>query len=157
LVNNECTATGHVTVVSTRADAAASSFLISASGVRFGTDTTIRLVANFEARPLSSTGPQSGSAQSPEPPGRLSASAVNRTSVQLTWVDNSDNEEGFRVTYSGAASTRTTLTAGRNTGGLLVSGLSPGVRYCFEIVAFNATGSSLSVGPACTTTPTGGR
>jgi len=39
----------------------------------------------------------------------------------------------------------------------VVGGLSPGTKYCFKLVAFNAQGSSPEVTTDCVTTPVLGR
>jgi predicted phage tail protein len=95
----------------------------------------------------------------PTAPTNLSATAVSASQINLTWVDNSNNESGFYIercanasctNFSQVAQTSANATTYAN------SGLSAGSTYSYRIRAFNATGTSAysNVAQATTTTAT---
>ena len=73
---------------------------------------------------------------------------------RLTWVDASNNEDGFRVerqTNGGAFTLLRTL--GANVTAYSDTALFEGIQYCYRVLAFNASGSSGYSNLACATTP----
>lgn len=80
----------------------------------------------------------------PEGPSGLSAVATGETSADLSWVDNSGGEIGFRVerkegaagTYAAAGSVPANSTAFSDTG------LSADTEYFYRVFAYNASGDS---------------
>ncbi|MDE2976943.1 MAG: fibronectin type III domain-containing protein, partial [Acidobacteriota bacterium] len=78
----------------------------------------------------------------PPAPAGLTAVATGSTSVDLSWVDNSDVEGGFRVERRAAG--ETTWTTGgavaADATGASVTGLVASTAYTFRVVAFNANG-----------------
>ena len=71
--------------------------------------------------------------------------------IQLTWTDNSDNEDGFIITrygdyafnpFWGTREKDKEYMLDPNTTSLLVDGLTPYREYSFEIVAYNAMGKT---------------
>ena len=73
--------------------------------------------------------------------------------LQLTWTDNSDNEDGFKIERSTGTSPFTEINV---TGSDVTSYSDPdpssGTTYCYRVRAFNATGDSTFTNEACATT-----
>ncbi|OGQ10504.1 MAG: hypothetical protein A3G39_09895 [Deltaproteobacteria bacterium RIFCSPLOWO2_12_FULL_43_16] len=80
----------------------------------------------------------------PSPPANLLAIAVSPYQVNLSWVDTSDNEDGFKVERSiisgGPYSTIAILP--ENSSSYQDAGLIPGTTYFYRVKAFNTTGDS---------------
>jgi outer membrane protein assembly factor BamB len=91
-----------------------------------------------------------GSGTAPAAPGNLRAAATDSTHVRLDWNDASNNESGFKVKDS-AGNIVATVGAGVTTA--TIGGLTPGVNYCYRVLAYNSNGNSADAGPACATTP----
>ncbi|HXV79524.1 MAG TPA: fibronectin type III domain-containing protein [Candidatus Binatia bacterium] len=77
------------------------------------------------------------------------------TSLQLTWADNSHDENGFdierKVETSGEFLLLATLPANQNS--YIDTNLANGTTYCYRVRAFNSIGGSPYSNQACTTTP----
>jgi Type I phosphodiesterase / nucleotide pyrophosphatase/Fibronectin type III domain len=73
----------------------------------------------------------------PAAPSSLTARAVSRSQIDLAWVDNSGNEDGFEIEYStnGTTWSRLTLT-GPNARSFSATGLAANTRYYFRVRAF---------------------
>ncbi len=80
----------------------------------------------------------------PASPSGLNATAVSTSEANLTWEDNSDNEEGFRVerSLSGSGSWTTVGTKAAGSVSHSDSGLSGHTRYYYRVYAFNGAGNS---------------
>jgi hypothetical protein len=76
-------------------------------------------------------------------------------SLQLTWADNSQNEDGFdierKVGTNGVFLALTTLSANQRS--YTDANLSNGITYCYRVRAFNHGGSSPYSNEACATIP----
>jgi hypothetical protein len=80
----------------------------------------------------------------PAVPSSLSASSVSETQINLSWTDNSINEDGFRIerktgsggTYSEIATVGADVTSYNNTG------LSEATSYYYRVRAYNSAGNS---------------
>ena len=94
-----------------------------------------------------------GSGSTPEAPSNLSASAQSATSIRITWIDNSNNETGFKIerkTSSGSYSQITSVSA--NTTSYTDTGLSSDTRYYYRVRAYNSAGNSAYSGEDYTIT-----
>jgi hypothetical protein len=77
----------------------------------------------------------------PFAPTDLTAQTISDTEINLSWTDNSDNEEGFKIEYllegetswNEIGTTEADITAGQ------IIGLSPGTSYYFRVRAYKAT------------------
>jgi titin len=90
----------------------------------------------------------------PAAPSGLSATAINSSQINLTWTDNSNNEDSFiierRLGTAGAWGPVVTLGPGNTA--YSDSGLSPTTQYSYRVKAHNALGDSASSNEATATT-----
>ena len=88
----------------------------------------------------------------PQAPTHPIAKAVSTTQVNLTWEDNSDNEWGFIVQYSGhydfSNGMVTLPRTVKNITSAEITGLDPNKLYYFRVKAINAAGKSSDTQPA---------
>jgi hypothetical protein len=106
---------------------------------------------------LSSVGAQHESkAQVPDAPSDTDVIVIRENSIDVIWVDNSNNELAFDVFRSdaggpsrllGAVDANLTLFQDR------ASGIVPNVEYCYFVQARNAAGSSDASNRACVIVP----
>ncbi len=91
----------------------------------------------------------------PAPPSGLAATAVSSTQIDLSWIDNSNNEDGFIIlrslTSGGPYSTINTLPA--NTTSFSNTGLTPSTTYYYVVRSSNSAGQSANSNEASATTP----
>ena len=80
---------------------------------------------------------------------------ANAASFQLTWVDNSQNEDGFNIERKlGTTGTFSLLaTVGPNVTSYSDNNLADSTTYCYRLNAFNSAGNSAYSNEACETTP----
>lgn len=74
----------------------------------------------------------------PYAPSNLTSGSVSQTSVRLQWIDNSDNEEGFKIYRDNNIVT----TVGMNVTTFQDTSLKPGTTYEYVIKAYNQAGES---------------
>jgi len=94
----------------------------------------------------------------PQAPTSLVANKDSATQINLTWVDNSTNEEGFKIErslnptaeFSQIATVANGLTSFTNTE------LSPGTTYYYRVLAYNSAGDSSYSNTASATTSSSG-
>lgn len=93
----------------------------------------------------------------PNAPSNLTATTASSSTINLTWTDNSNNEDGFRLERkTGAGGTYAliaTLPAGQT--GYSNSGLSASTIYFYRIRAYNSAGNSNYSNEASASTPAG--
>jgi predicted phage tail protein len=81
----------------------------------------------------------------PDAPTSLSATAVNDTTIDLAWTDNSDDEDTFRVEVSddGVSGWVTVYDdLSPDTESVSVINLDPDTEYFFRVFAVNEAGDS---------------
>ncbi len=80
----------------------------------------------------------------PYPPSALIATAVSRSQINLSWTDNSSNEDGFKIERSKSLTTGfvqiATVGAGVTT--FSNTGLAKNTTYYYRVCAYNAGGDS---------------
>jgi hypothetical protein len=79
----------------------------------------------------------------PVPPSNLTGQVSSSTAILLSWIDNSDNEEGFSIEWSstpGAFSNTRTVGAGTTT--TILAGLAAETTYYARLCAYNSAGES---------------
>jgi FtsP/CotA-like multicopper oxidase with cupredoxin domain len=95
----------------------------------------------------------------PGAPSNLVATAVSSTAIDLTWVDNSSNEDGFDIERSLDGVGFNYLTSvGPDVVAYTDMGLSASTTYYYRVAAYNVVGSSApsNVASATTFPDTGG-
>ncbi|MBB5873913.1 hypothetical protein F4553_007347 [Allocatelliglobosispora scoriae] len=85
----------------------------------------------------------------PSPPAYANVGIVNGTSLRIFWSDTANNESGFEISTGFE-----TRTAPANTSTFVWTGLTPGVKECFRVRAYNAFGASYWATEVCGTPPT---
>jgi len=81
---------------------------------------------------------QAGGGDAPLAATNLNAVAVSSSQIDLTWIDNSDNEFGFRIERSTGGTTWSTAnTVAANQTSYSDTGLSPSTTYWYRVVAYN--------------------
>ncbi|HER08707.1 MAG TPA: T9SS type A sorting domain-containing protein, partial [Bacteroides sp.] len=78
----------------------------------------------------------------PQVPGDLSAEKISPVTILLSWTDNSDTEEGFRIERRSGGEFEVIGTAGVNDTEFMDEGVTEGGAYTYRIRAFNTAGSS---------------
>jgi hypothetical protein len=95
----------------------------------------------------------------PEPPvapSDLAAGAVSQTQIDLSWTDNSDDEDSFEIQRkTGSGSFSTIATVGAGVTGYNDTGLTPGTTYTYRVRALKGSLSSGWSNEDSATTPTG--
>ena len=92
----------------------------------------------------------------PTAPSGLLVTTGSTTRLDLSWNDNSSNEQGFRIDQSSDSITFTTIaTNGSNVITYAATNLSPAIKYYFRVRSFNSTGNSAysNTNSATTRTP----
>lgn len=89
----------------------------------------------------------------PAAPSNLIVKTVSQTLVELNWLDNADNEDGYIIERSLDATNWITLAtlASPNVESYVNAGLTPGVKYYYRVSAYNAGGSSEAIPVSVTT------
>ena len=123
--------------------------VLAASGADYSRfNETIRSLAGTEIRGDSSPPGTPGMAESvanrPIAPTELLGSALTTSQLELTWKDNSDNEEGFAIRRKQLGENGWTVikVTSRNTTSFRDTGLFPGTTYLYTVTAVNVTGES---------------
>jgi titin len=118
----------------------------SSTGLEAGTEYFYRVRA-FNGTGHSAYADEDGATTLPEPPAaptNLAATVASQTQVDLTWTDNANNEDGFRVErkLSSAATYTEFDTVGANVTSFSSTGLAADTEYTYRVRAFNATDNS---------------
>ncbi|HEY5774681.1 MAG TPA: fibronectin type III domain-containing protein, partial [Xanthomonadales bacterium] len=96
-----------------------------------------------------------GPPAAPNAPDGLLAITAGKTSIDLSWTDNSNNENGFRIERSLDGSNWSPLVAvGINAEAHSDTGLTPDTTYFYRVLAYNGVGDSgWSASASATTDP----
>ena len=95
----------------------------------------------------------------PNPPINLSATAASSSQINLSWNDNSDNEDGFKIERSltgGGVNYTEIDTVGAGVENYHDTGLDPDTTYYYRVMAYNAAGDSAPAEDDATTLPESG-
>ncbi|MBA2339917.1 MAG: S8 family serine peptidase, partial [Pyrinomonadaceae bacterium] len=112
-----------------------------------GYDTTYgRGIVNADAAVTQAQGGGGGGGgTAPTAPSNLTATAVSRAQINLSWADNSGDESGFRIercTGSGCTNFVEIGTVGANVTSTANTGLARNTTYTYRVRAYSATGNS---------------
>jgi C1A family cysteine protease/fibronectin type 3 domain-containing protein len=91
----------------------------------------------------------------PAAPTNLAATAVSTSQINLAWVDNADDETGFKIercTGAGCSNFGQMATVGANVTSYANTGLAAATSYSYRVRAYNAAGDSGYSNPASATT-----
>ena len=78
----------------------------------------------------------------PDAPAGLSSDVISFSRIDLSWTDNSENEEGFIIEQKTADSYSIVATVDANVTSFSCTGLSELTEYTYSIQAFNVSGFS---------------
>lgn len=89
----------------------------------------------------------------PNQPLNLTATATSYSQINLSWTDNSDNEDGFRIERQTAVNTWQTVGAtAAGATSFSNTGLTGSTSYSYRVIAFNNGGDSLPSNTAIAST-----
>ncbi|MDQ5840288.1 MAG: fibronectin type III domain-containing protein, partial [Chloroflexota bacterium] len=90
----------------------------------------------------------------PAAPSGLSATAISSSRIDLSWVDNSPNESGFKIERNVAGGAWAQVaTSAANANSYSNSGLLASTAYSYRVRAYNTAGDSAYSNTASATTP----
>lgn len=125
------------------------------AGERFGGGPAVTMFQLVDMAPNLSSPAVSGTPSlsmqgAPEAPSHVTARAIDRGTIHVSWVDNSRTEQGFRIEVNAGRDGVHAVPG--NTSAYSIAGLRPDTSYCFTVKAFNSSGMSGGV-EACAQTP----
>ena len=90
----------------------------------------------------------------PPAPSSLNSSPISNTQINISWSDNSTNEDGFKIerktttggTYAEIAQVGSNVTSYNSTS------LAGGTQYCYRVRSYNGAGNSAYSNESCNTT-----
>jgi hypothetical protein len=88
----------------------------------------------------------------PAAPTGLQAVAVDSSQIDLTWTDNANDEQGFRIERKTTSSFAVIATIGANVTAYSDKNVSPSTTYTYRVRAYNRTGNSAYSAEASATT-----
>jgi len=95
---------------------------------------------------------------SPNPVSGLATTATSSSQINLSWIDNSTDETGFKIeraTPNCASTFSLITTTAANTTTYQNTGLTASTNYCYQVKATNAGGDSMASNQAQATTQGG--
>ncbi|HEY4491896.1 MAG TPA: fibronectin type III domain-containing protein, partial [Acidobacteriota bacterium] len=104
--------------------------------------------------PYSNTDSAATPGNLPAAPSNLIASAVSKSQINLSWLDNSNNEQGFRIERSTNGNSFTLIaTVGSGVTSFANTGLKANKTYYYRVRAYNSAGNSAYSNVASAKTP----
>jgi hypothetical protein len=101
--------------------------------------------------------PASGSQIPPAAPSGLAATAISSGQINLSWTDQANNEDGFKIERKTGSGAYTQIgTASANSISYTDLSVSPNTAYTYRVRAYNGAGDSAFSNEASATTPGGG-
>jgi uncharacterized protein len=89
----------------------------------------------------------------PDPPSSLKTTPVSSSSIALTWEDNSDDENGFKIERKKSGGSYSQIkTVGKNITAFTDTGLTKNTKYYYRVRAYNSSGNSAYTGEVDVTT-----
>ena len=89
----------------------------------------------------------------PAAPSSLAATTVSSSQINLSWTDNANNENGFKIEQSTDGTNFAQIAMlGSNTVSFSVTGLSASTTYFYRVASFNDAGNSAYSNTASATT-----
>jgi hypothetical protein len=89
----------------------------------------------------------------PAAPTSLTATTISSSQINLSWTDNANNENGFKVEQSTDGTNFTQIAMpGSNAVSFSVTGLSASTTYFYRVASFNDAGNSAYSNTASATT-----
>ena len=90
------------------------------------------------------------------PPSDLAAQSASSKEIELSWMDNTENEAGFVIEQSidSIGAFEEVVRLGANTTSMTMSSLSPGATYFYRVKAYDAARESSYTNVAAATTDT---
>ncbi|MBK7630479.1 MAG: T9SS type A sorting domain-containing protein [Ignavibacteriales bacterium] len=90
----------------------------------------------------------------PPAPSLLNSNPISNSQINISWTDNSSNEDGFKIerktttggTYSEIAQVGANVNTYNNTG------LAGGTQYCYRVRSYNGVGNSAYSNESCNNT-----
>ena len=90
----------------------------------------------------------------PVAPSVLNSNAISNSQINISWTDNSNNEDGFKIerkttssgTYSEIAQVGPNIATYNNIG------LAGGTQYCYRVRSYNTAGNSTYTNESCNNT-----
>ncbi len=112
-----------------------------------GTSYTYRVLAYNSAGESGFSNESSATTDAPPPPpdapSNLAAAANGSTEIDLSWNDNANDEDGFKIErHAGDGNFAEVAQLGANVTSFNDAGLDGGVTYTYRIFAFNFSGNS---------------
>ncbi|MBN1661338.1 MAG: protease inhibitor I42 family protein [Anaerolineae bacterium] len=94
----------------------------------------------------------------PTAPTSLTATAVSAHQINLTWVDNSTNESGFKIerSLSGTGGWQQIATTSANATSYANTGIADSTRHYYRVAAYNSSSASSYTNVASAVTPGAG-
>jgi hypothetical protein len=89
----------------------------------------------------------------PAAPSNLVATAVSSSQINLSWTDNSSNEDGFKIERLQGSVWTQVATVGANVTSWQDAGLTGNTTYTYRVRAYNSSGDSAYSNTASATTP----
>lgn len=114
-------------------------------------NSSVPFARAFGIRPVFET----AQATAPQAPTGLTATAASGSQVNLSWQDNSNNEDSFQVEQLVGGTFQVVGSTASNVNTATIGNLLPGTSYSFRVRASNPAGTSAYSNTATVTTPSG--